>query len=350
MDLKKISSMGIIVIFAISLSLPCETFACWTDAGYTVDCCFVNPDEKGDYCCATVEDCCAEGLDNCEYNTWRNQCDCGDPCDEPIPPTTSCPSSSSSSSSSMPVEICDLQISVNVSDIFNRNNSGVSIFFTVTVINNGTLTAEGIMLDASITVDPESSFRSMGWELPPGSFSDTCPESTDSYTTASDLSCDLGTIPSGGENTVELRLTLSTGVDATVSYTFKASSTTEGCIPSEVSDSFVSYALTCFIATAAYGSPMQPCVKLLQKFRDRFMLTNTIGKTFVDFYSTYSPDVADFISKHDNLRAMARVSLLPFVGFSWVILKLGPIPTLALMLLFCFSSVVLFKAWRNFIN
>ena len=39
---------------------------------------------------------------------------------------------------------------------------------------------------------------------------------------------------------------------------------------------------SCFIATAAYGSPMEP-------FRDRFMLANTAGKTFVHLYYSYSP-------------------------------------------------------------
>jgi len=39
---------------------------------------------------------------------------------------------------------------------------------------------------------------------------------------------------------------------------------------------------SCFIATAAYGSAMEP-------FRDRFMLANTAGKTFVHLYYSYPP-------------------------------------------------------------
>ena len=34
----------------------------------------------------------------------------------------------------------------------------------------------------------------------------------------------------------------------------------------------------CFIATAAYGSPNQPYVKILHEFLDRFLLVNTVGK------------------------------------------------------------------------
>jgi hypothetical protein len=36
----------------------------------------------------------------------------------------------------------------------------------------------------------------------------------------------------------------------------------------------------CFIATAAYGSPLAPHIKILSRYRDRFLLTNGIGKRF----------------------------------------------------------------------
>ena len=89
----------------------------------------------------------------------------------------------------------------------------------------------------------------------------------------------------------------------------------------------------CFIATAAYGSPMQFHVKVLRDFRDRFLLGNSAGKSFVRFYYAYSPPMADFIAKHDSLRGVVRMSLLPVVGASWVVLKIGPVSTMAIMLL-----------------
>ena len=105
----------------------------------------------------------------------------------------------------------------------------------------------------------------------------------------------------------------------------------------------------CFIATAAYGSLMAPHVKILRDFRDNFMLDNPVGKSFVRFYYTYSPPLADFIAKHDNLRAVVRAGLLPVVGISWIALKIGPISTVALMLffIFCFIGLVWFKRRYN---
>ena len=101
----------------------------------------------------------------------------------------------------------------------------------------------------------------------------------------------------------------------------------------------------CFIATAAYGSLMEPHVKILRDFRDRFMIGNTAGKNLVRLYYTYSPPIADFIIEHDSLRAMVRISLLPVVGMSWVALKIGPLSTVALMLIFisCFVGFVWFR-------
>jgi len=101
----------------------------------------------------------------------------------------------------------------------------------------------------------------------------------------------------------------------------------------------------CFIATAAYGSLMEPHVRILRDFRDRFLLGNMVGKGFVRLYYTYSPPIADFIAKHDSLRAMVRISLFPVVGVSWIALKIGSLSTVALTLIFisCFVGFIWFR-------
>jgi hypothetical protein len=93
----------------------------------------------------------------------------------------------------------------------------------------------------------------------------------------------------------------------------------------------------CFIATAAYGSYAAPSVLILRKIRDRFLLTNSIGKSFVNLYYKYSPPMAEFIANHDNVKILVRLSLLPIVGISWLALKIGPLYTLSLLALFVFG-------------
>lgn len=103
----------------------------------------------------------------------------------------------------------------------------------------------------------------------------------------------------------------------------------------------------CFIATAAYGSYTAPYVKILREMRDRFLLKSRIGKRFVNLYYKYSPPLADIISKHDSLKVVVRLGLLPLVGISWLMLKLGPVWTITFMLLFALG-LIRFLSYKKF--
>jgi hypothetical protein len=63
---------------------------------------------------------------------------------------------------------------------------------------------------------------------------------------------------------------------------------------------------SCFIATAAYGTDTAREIDVLRDFRDEILLPNSLGAKFVTFYYKNSPPMADFISKHDTLRAVVR--------------------------------------------
>ncbi|MCX7992003.1 MAG: hypothetical protein N2999_08280, partial [Proteobacteria bacterium] len=69
----------------------------------------------------------------------------------------------------------------------------------------------------------------------------------------------------------------------------------------------------CFIATAAYGSYLDPNVKILRDFRDRYLLTNHFGRKFVEFYYKHSPELAKIIAENEFLKIIVRIILTPIV-------------------------------------
>jgi hypothetical protein len=70
----------------------------------------------------------------------------------------------------------------------------------------------------------------------------------------------------------------------------------------------------CFIATAAFGSPLAPDVQVLRDFRDRYLATSGAGRLFVAAYYEVSPSVAEVIRRHAALRAATRLVLRPVIG------------------------------------
>lgn len=69
----------------------------------------------------------------------------------------------------------------------------------------------------------------------------------------------------------------------------------------------------CFIATAAYGSYLDPNVMVLRHFRDDVLLKSYLGTAFVKFYYATSPPIADFIRDHEVLRTVTRWMLTPLI-------------------------------------
>ena len=69
----------------------------------------------------------------------------------------------------------------------------------------------------------------------------------------------------------------------------------------------------CFIATAAFDSPMALEVQYLCKFRDEYLTTNPFGKKLVEIYYTYSPPFARYIETRAWVKSIVQRILRPIV-------------------------------------
>jgi hypothetical protein len=117
-------------------------------------------------------------------------------------------------------------------------------------------------------------------------------------------------------------------IKSTGTYTFTVTAVGDGLnySKSDTSAASAAYNYTapstneCFIATAAFGSKLQPAVVLLRQFRDKCLLTNTLGRAFVKFYYHHSPPVARFIAQSEPLKALVRILLLPLIAIAYAVL------------------------------
>ena len=98
----------------------------------------------------------------------------------------------------------------------------------------------------------------------------------------------------------------------------------------------------CFIATAAFGSPLAGQVEILRQFRDSYLLKNALGQKFVGWYYRNGPVAANFIKDKPLVKAAVRVALYPLIGFSFLLIS-GYLPLVTVGLLL---STLLFIRFR----
>lgn len=91
----------------------------------------------------------------------------------------------------------------------------------------------------------------------------------------------------------------------------------------------------CFIATAAYGTPLHPHLGLLREFRERYLRTSSAGRLFLSIYERYGPSLAALIQRYDILKGLTRIALLPVLGLCILILHTGPLPLIAFSFALC---------------
>lgn len=71
----------------------------------------------------------------------------------------------------------------------------------------------------------------------------------------------------------------------------------------------------CFIATAAYGTPLHYHIDILRDFRDKKMKKYDIGRLLIHIYYTLSPSLARIIRGNEKLKKIVRRMLRPLIEF-----------------------------------
>jgi hypothetical protein len=72
----------------------------------------------------------------------------------------------------------------------------------------------------------------------------------------------------------------------------------------------------CFIATAAYGSPLAGEVSVLRRVRDRYLASHRPGQLLIAAYYELGPRLAAVVREHEWLRSAARASIWPLVSIA----------------------------------
>lgn len=154
--------------------------------------------------------------------------------------------------------------------------------------------AEGTTVPFTATAsdpDPDDGIAEYLWDFDNDGSTDaitTTPSVSRKYTSAGNYTAKVIAVDQRGKN-----------AEATTSVTVSRSASDDG--------------RGCFIATAAYGSYLDPHVQTLRNFRDEVLIRSALGKRFVDFYYVWSPDAARFIARRPLLKGATRLVLTPLV-------------------------------------
>lgn len=128
-------------------------------------------------------------------------------------------------------------------------------------------------------------------------------------------------ISKGGDNTDFVLAATSSNLDGTT--TLQRHSSSSGC----------------FVATAAYGTPLAGEINELRDFRDTYLFANPLGAAFVDTYYRVSPPIADRVARHAGLRRLVQLALTPVVFIAKIVNISPGFTALGVsMLLLCFIA------------
>jgi hypothetical protein len=80
----------------------------------------------------------------------------------------------------------------------------------------------------------------------------------------------------------------------------------------------------CFISFSTLGSELEEYIGMLRTFRDIFLMESKLGRMAVALYYRQSSTLVHFIARHDFLREVVQVGLIPLVILSYLALHTSP--------------------------
>jgi len=97
---------------------------------------------------------------------------------------------------------------------------------------------------------------------------------------------------------------------------------------------------SCFIATAAFGSPLDPHVGILKTFGNKYLTQHSMGRKLIKYYYRYSPEIAEYIKEHESIKLIIRYSLIPVVFLIYLYMTHGMvlICSLVIVMLTCITA------------
>lgn len=71
----------------------------------------------------------------------------------------------------------------------------------------------------------------------------------------------------------------------------------------------------CFVATAAFETPLAKEIDVLRHFRDQTLRYSLVGRKFISVYYSYGPYIARFINKYPSFKKPIRILIKAMIAF-----------------------------------